>query len=346
MVSVRRSLPKELGEIFTTSEAAAWGVGRGRLRSNDIERIFPGVFGIRDTGILKAGEDEEDIHVNELWRRQQLRSVTAFRKVMRPHHFFCGRTAAVILGLPVPPRKHDKPVAQREPSDRLALFDRRIEVASFVPDGAPRLTGVKSRRVRRHLANTEVFTGTRVTTASTTWAMLADDLETGDLVALGDAILRQDRIPGTSRLVRQPHASLSDLEHEFSRGRRPGADAAARAFLLLVPHSASPPETHLRLQLKEWGFPEPTLDYDVCDSSGRLLGASEIAFPEFKIALEYEGDHHRVSTKQWNRDIDKVHSYTAAGWLTVRVTAQLLYVRKRELFCNLDEALRARGWQP
>jgi hypothetical protein len=118
------------------------------------------------------------------------------------------------------------------------------------------------------------------------------------------------------------------------------------ALSLLSPHSASPPESHMRLQLQAWGFPQPALDYDVYDLHGRLLGCSEIAFPDFKVALEYEGDHHRTSQKQWNRDIEKVHDYTVAGWITIRVTGQLLYVRTQELFCAVDEALRSRGWRP
>lgn len=121
-------------------------------------------------------------------------------------------------------------------------------------------------------------------------------------------------------------------------------DVLERLLPYLSTQSASPPETHLRLRLAEWGFPEPTLDHDVYGTDGRLLGCSEIAYPKFKIACEYEGDHHRVDRAQWNRDIDKYRDYAAHGWEPIRVTARLLYAEPARLRRQVAEAFERRGW--
>ena len=103
------------------------------------------------------------------------------------------------------------------------------------------------------------------------------------------------------------------------------------------------PETHLRLRLQEWGAPEPELDCDVFDASGRLIGCSEIAYPKIRLALEYEGDHHRTEAPQWNRDIEKYQRYKQNKWEVLRVTGTLLYRRQSTLRSQLFEALARLG---
>jgi hypothetical protein len=38
--------------------------------------------------------------------------------------------------------------------------------------------------------------------------------------------------------------------------------------------------------------------------------------------LEYEGDHHRIDRRQFNRDIARFEALPDLGWITVRVTAE------------------------
>ncbi len=87
------------------------------------------------------------------------------------------------------------------------------------------------------------------------------------------------------------------------------------------------------------------LDHDVRAHDGRLLGCSEFAYPELRLALEYEGAHHRTETRQWNRDIEKYQHYAQAGWEVLRVTADLLYPRRDELRARVFEALARRSQQ-
>ncbi|MEJ6489801.1 hypothetical protein PQI23_08710 [Leucobacter sp. USCH14] len=208
------------------------------------------------------------------------------------------------------------------------------------------MKGVRGRYLTADCIELTVVAGLPVPSPADVWAMLGDELLLPDLVALGDAVIRRPRIPGTRRLERPPLATVDDLAALIERVQRRGNAALRTALPLLATGSASAPESHLRLLLMEWGLPVPVLDHDVYDHRGRWLGASEFAFPQYRLALEYEGEHHRVHARQWNRDIDKYHAYEAAGWRVIRVTASLQYARTRELRSRVETALRQRGWTP
>ncbi|MFV0435288.1 MAG: hypothetical protein ACK5LO_15120 [Leucobacter sp.] len=332
-----RPLPSALGAVFTAAEARRAGVSRSRLLSADVERVFHGVY-------RRASRDPESVrsqsaaggeastaapHPSEIWRDAQLRNARAALELLRPGQFFSHRTAAVILRLPVPARDDDL-----------------LDIACVEPGRAPRRAGVRARQLSAGQAQPGTCQGFPVVSPASAWAMLGGELDLPDIVALGDAAIRHPRIPGTQRLERSPYATVEELEKAIASGRRRGNALLRQALPLLSTSSASPPESHLRLQLREWGFPEPDLDVDVFDHEGNLIGCSELAFCDYRVALEYEGDHHRTRATQWNRDIDKYHAYALAGWLPVRITASLQYRRQPELRERIAGALRSRGWRP
>ena len=79
-------------------------------------------------------------------------------------------------------------------------------------------------------------------------------------------------------------------------------------------------ETRLRLLLHDGGAPAPVPQYEVRDAGGRFLARVDLAYPQWRIALEYEGDHHRERA-QFRRDIARVNALRQAGWLVLRFTA-------------------------
>ncbi len=318
-------LPGCLGATFTTSEARAAGVSSRRLAGPDIERVVRGVYRRIDFG---AG-DASDLHPAERWRQLQFTKACAVLRALSHGQYFSHATAAVILGLPVPHRA-----------------DNDIDAACSADRWVSRAPGVRSHRLAPGLVRVGIARGLPTASPADVWAMLGDELSLPDLVALGDAVIRRPRIPGTQRLERAPLATLADLEAVITAMRRRGNAALRQALPLLVTGSASAPESHLRLKLHEWGLPQPELDVDVYNAAGRLLGASELAYPQYKIALEYEGSHHRVHAAQWNRDIDKYHAYESAGWRAIRITGSLQYGRALVLRSRVESALRDRGWTP
>ena len=79
-------------------------------------------------------------------------------------------------------------------------------------------------------------------------------------------------------------------------------------------------ETRLRLLLLDAGAPPLNAQHDIRDERGRLLGRADLAYPQWRIALEYEGDHHR-EREQFRRDVTRLNALRAAGWIVLRFTA-------------------------
>ncbi|MGH3983656.1 MAG: endonuclease domain-containing protein [Pseudonocardiaceae bacterium] len=102
-----------------------------------------------------------------------------------------------------------------------------------------------------------------------------------------------------------------------------GIVRARRAIELADPRAESRPESRVRVWLVLDGLrPEP--QYWIEDSHGRLARA-DLAFPEHKVAVEYDGSWRDGELWALNRDRDRLNRVQAAGWEIVFVTAQLLH---------------------
>lgn len=317
----RAPLPPQLAVAFTVAQASALGVSRRRLNRPELARPFHGVR-MRP----RPGEPDADLFAA---RRSELRArIEAYALVMPEPAFLCLRSAAVLHGYPV-----------RLPANT------PVEVAVHHPARAPRGRHVEGHSVRASLARVTVVDGIRTTSPATTWAMFGAHLDLTELVALGDAMVRVPRHPGGFRPPSGPPlATIEHLAAAAAAGRRVGAQRLRDALPLLRTGSSSPGETRTRLVLFDGGLPEPHLDFDVHDAHGRWLGCSEIAYPVYRVAVEYEGDHHRTSREQWNRDIEKYQAYAEAGWRVVRATHDLVSRHPRELVRQVGAALVAAGW--
>ena len=185
--------------------------------------------------------------------------------------------------------------------------------------------------------------GMSLTSPAATWAQLGAIVRHPyDLTAIADAILVTPRIPGPrGRVLRQPLATLQQLEEELRRGRRIGVRLLEEALLRARPGAVSRPETWTRLTLIDAGLPEPVLDHDVYDGD-EFVGCVDLAYPDLRIAIEYEGDHHRLDPVQWNRDIEKHDRLAAMGWRVIRVTKAMLFQKPGDLAARVRAALRAR----
>lgn len=106
---------------------------------------------------------------------------------------------------------------------------------------------------------------------------------------------------------------------ERYRGRR--GIARARTALPLVDAGAeSPRETWLRLLLIRAGFPTPQTQIPIYEY-GALIACLDMGWEGIKLAVEYEGDHHRTDQRQFNKDIRRAETLAEIGWTVVRVTA-------------------------
>lgn len=147
------------------------------------------------------------------------------------------------------------------------------------------------------------------------------------LIAM-DAMLRQ-------RIVKTE--SVEAMAHE--RERWPGVPQLAEVLLLAEPLSESPMETRLRLLLHDAGLPALVAQFEVRDARGRFLGRVDLALPEVKLAVEYEGDHHR-DPSQFRRDIVRLNALREAGWTVLRFTADDVLRNPRRTVRTVEVAIR------
>ncbi|MDO3634298.1 hypothetical protein [Mycolicibacterium arseniciresistens] len=156
----------------------------------------------------------------------------------------------------------------------------------------------------------EVIGGIAVTTPVRTALDLACRYPQGSAVAAIDA------------LANATHLKVADVEllAERYRGRR-GIRAARRALALVDPGAESPRETWLRLLVIRNGFPPPTTQIPVRDRYGVLVAVLDMGWEDIKVALDYEGAHHRGPIR-FNKDIHRHDAVTELGWTDIRVTSQ------------------------
>jgi very-short-patch-repair endonuclease len=94
--------------------------------------------------------------------------------------------------------------------------------------------------------------------------------------------------------------------------------------------------------LHDAGAPTPVPQYEVRDDNGRFLARVDLAYPQWRIALEYEGDHHRERA-QFRRDIARLNALRQAGWVVLRFTADDVLRHSQLLVAQVLAAIRERA---
>ena len=152
-------------------------------------------------------------------------------------------------------------------------------------------------RVRRQPCTTGVATALRI--AGT------DDVL--DAVAALDVLL--------ARGIADEHELRRAVEGLTGRGAR-----RARQVVGLTDRRAeSRPESKVRAMLALAGI-RTTPQFVVRESSGRFVARVDLAVPELRIAIEYDGAWHG-DPGQLGRDRRRLNALTAAGWTVLFVTA-------------------------
>ncbi|WP_416902154.1 endonuclease domain-containing protein [Micromonospora echinospora] len=115
-----------------------------------------------------------------------------------------------------------------------------------------------------------------------------------------------------------------------------------RVFGLADAGAQSPPESHLRVRLVLAGLPRPVTQHPVRVPSGLVLHP-DLAWPEFKVAVEYDGRWH-ADPEQLHRDRRRLNQLVGAGWLVLHVTGRRLRHDFAALLREIRAALASRGW--
>jgi hypothetical protein len=102
-------------------------------------------------------------------------------------------------------------------------------------------------------------------------------------------------------------------------------------------------ESRLRMLLVLAGLPEPEVNLELRDGEGFFLLRPDLSWPTLKVAVEYDGQHHLTSTRQWERDVERRNDLTAAGWLLITVTASGVYRTPEDTVRRVADALSRRS---
>ena len=173
----------------------------------------------------------------------------------------------------------------------------------------------------------------RCTTPARTAFDLARRLPLDRAVAAADALLRTTGTP-----VEDLQAVLD--AHGGVRGRR----RAALVVPLVDPRAESPRESMLRVALVEAGLPTPVPQHEVW--AGReFVARLDLAWPDLKVAIEYDGAHHR-ERDQHSRDLARHNRLRTLGWTVFQVDADQLRSPGRllaEVRVTLERRARAQS---
>jgi hypothetical protein len=205
--------------------------------------------------------------------------------------------------------------------------DQRVHLT--VPVGS-KARDRQDRRLHRGgllTGDVERFWGMPVTTPSRTWRDLAAVLLPAALLAVTDQLL--------GFLCR--HA---DLERALARA--PSGRGAARCRQVLAiadPDVDSPMESVTRWLLHAAGLPRPTLQYRVLDDRGRQIGFGDMAWPDRKVLVEFDGNVHR-ERRVFVADLRRQNRLVLEGWVVLRFSSADVLGRPDEVIAAVRRALR------
>ena len=208
---------------------------------------------------------------------------------------FSGRSAACLLGAD-------------------ALVDAATPVEVTVPE-ADRFGPVAGLRIRRAVVPGSDVRSVRSYTCTTPVRTAVDIARHEEL---RDAVVALDVLLG--RGLVNP-ARLAEAVASLPTGR--GCKRARLAAALADGRAESPPETVVRVLLRTAGL-DPVPQFVIRDGQGRFVARVDLAFPDHRVAIEYDGAGHG-RPGQLARDRRRLNALVAAGWRVVHLTAADLH---------------------
>jgi hypothetical protein len=173
-----------------------------------------------------------------------------------------------------------------------------------------------------------------VTSPERTWCDLAAVLDLQNLIAAGDYFL----------CWKAPFTTLERLaEAVEAYPSRRGRVLLRCAIPLLSAHSRSRPESLVRVALSASRLPDPIPNFGVHLAESRRDLEIDLAYPEYMVGLEYQGDHHREDRGQWRRDVRRGNDAVDAGWSMLYFTGDDI-ADMPGVVARVERRLRSRGW--
>ncbi len=163
--------------------------------------------------------------------------------------------------------------------------------------------------VHRRGAPLTSYRGRRLTTPGWTAVEVARSLRRPRALATLDAALR-------SQMCDRRDLIAAAKAQAGRRGIVAVRDLIARAR----PEAESPMESEARLVMLDGGLPEPLLQYEIVDRDGRLWRV-DFAWPDRRVAVEYDGFDWHSSPEALRRDRQKRAALEEIDWRVVSIVS-------------------------
>lgn len=298
---------------------------------NDPAAFLPTAFTVaqaRDAGVprgrLRGASFAQPFHGVRVRGAVEANSLSASCRALaprlRPGQFFSHETALALHGVWMPEWPY-RPL---------------VHVSAYRPAREPRTHGVVGHRLQlrepawTHLDDLPVEDPIRA------WRQVGGLWRRGDIVAAADFL-----ISGTV-----PLATTAELRAEITRMGDVRRGILGRALHDVRAGVRSARETRLRLLLVEAGLPEPAVAWNLFDSRGTFVAELDLAFPRYRVAVEYDGRVHAEDVAQFARDADRWAAIRREGWAHERILAHHLDGDGRVAVGIARGALLRSGWTP
>jgi len=313
-MATARPLPAELAAgSFTIGEGRRSGISPWRAKAKD---IYVPSRGIR----VPAGPEQSLLERARPYTQLGTPDTVSFYSAGRIHDF---KLPAALAD------------ARLTPSAGLLHLTR-------AGSAAPRRKGVIGHRSALEPEDVVMLQGVPVTSIPRTLLDLAGTgaLTLEDLVVIADDLVCEHvryLHPRTARMT------LEELQR-YAGSRRPvaGLRLLRKSLGLARVGVDSPPETRLRLLFGRSGLPAFEPNYVLLDQQGTPLWV-DLACPEFRLAVEYDGGHHLTPAQQ-HADALRNERTLNAGWRQLVINR--LDVRNGDdwVLTRVRQALRGQGW--
>lgn len=185
-----------------------------------------------------------------------------------------------------------------------------VQPVDLVHDNRRAPTGIQTHRDRIEADEIECVAGIRVTSPVRTALDLGCWYPVMSAVAAIDALGKATEITA---------ADVQLLARRYV-GRR-GLARARQAASLFDAGAQSPKESWLRVVLIQAGLPRPQTQIPVCGEFGSAVAYLDMGWENVKVAVEYDGEQHRIDRRQYTWDVRRLEIVERLGWIVVRVVA-------------------------
>jgi hypothetical protein len=143
---------------------------------------------------------------------------------------------------------------------------------------------------------------------------------------LGRFLRRDDALEALDALLRVGGLTREDLSRQLPRFKGQRGVVQLRTLVPLAdPRSESPGESVSRLRLIDGGLPVPELQWEILTPYGIVRFRLDLAYPDIKLAIEYDGWEFHSSEEAKALDRRRRQALRRDGWTFVVLTRDDVY---------------------